>query len=93
MSKSPITTDFLKYNSIRGLSLNIRGGMANYLMGQMQNFIEAGGSEFFNISDFTKALWRVHADPIYGVTDFAEFGNSIADFFREIKHSKVSLCR
>jgi len=35
ISKSPITTDFLKYNSIRGLSLNIRGGMANYLMGQM----------------------------------------------------------
>lgn len=93
ISKSPITTDFLKYNSIRGLSLNIRGGIANYLMGQMQNFMEAGGSEFFNLSDFTKALWRVHADPIYGVTDSTEFGNAIADFFREIKHSKVSLCR
>ena len=55
--------------------------------------MEAGGSEFFNLSDFTKALWRVHADPIYGVTDSTEFGNAIADFFREIKHSKVSLCR
>lgn len=45
----------LDMTRLKALSINVKGFIANELMGEAQNIIEAMGGEFFNVGDYAKA--------------------------------------
>lgn len=52
----------LNYTSIRALTFNVKGFIANYIVGEFQMLIEAGAGEFYNLADYAWANARVFGD-------------------------------
>lgn len=52
---SKIFSNIIAYTSFKGLATNLKGALANYLMGEFQMLIEAGAGEFYNIKDYAWA--------------------------------------
>lgn len=76
-----ILKNFIAYNTLKSLALNVKGGIANATMGELQNIIEAAGGKNFNIKDL---VWA------HG----ALLGNSprgIMEALSNNKNAKVSL--
>ena len=48
-------SNILAYTSFKGLATNVKGAVANYLMGEFQMMIEAGAGEFYNFKDYAWA--------------------------------------
>lgn len=48
-------SNIIAYTSFKGLATNIKGAVANYLMGEFQMMIEAGAGEFYNFKDYAWA--------------------------------------
>lgn len=59
-------TKFLKsilaYTSIKGLAVNVKGAISNYLVGEMQMLIEAGAGEFYGLEDYIWAHGKLFGD-------------------------------
>ena len=59
-------TKFVKsliaYTSIKGLAVNIKGAISNYLVGEMQMLIEAGAGEFYGLQDYIWAHSKLFGD-------------------------------
>ena len=78
--------NIIAYTSFRGLATNVKGAVANYLMGEFQMMIEAGAGEFYGFKDY---LWAhsklMGSSGTYG--DLAELltnnVNHIGVLFRE----------
>ena len=51
---SKLVDNLVYYTSFKGLSTNLPGALANYLVGEFQMMIEAGAGEFYGISNY---LW------------------------------------
>lgn len=47
--------NIIAYTSFKGLATNLKGALANYLMGEFQMMIEAGAGEFYNFKDYAWA--------------------------------------
>ncbi len=47
--------NIIGYTSFKGLATNLKGAVANYLMGEFQMMIEAGAGEFYNFKDYSWA--------------------------------------
>lgn len=54
--------NLLQYTSVRSLALNLKGAISNYLVGELQMIIEAGGGEFFGLKDYAWANAKVFGD-------------------------------
>ena len=50
-----VMSNIIGYTSFKGLATNLKGAMANYLMGEFQMMIEAGAGEFYNFKDYAWA--------------------------------------
>lgn len=57
-----LAQSLLTYTSVRSLAVNVKGAIANYLVGEMQMLIEAGSGEFYNIKDYAWANMMVFGD-------------------------------
>ena len=73
----------IQYTSFKGLATNLKGMVANYLMGEFQMLIEAGANEFINFKDYGWAHKKLFGDA--GVT------GEIWDLLNETKNSKSQL--
>lgn len=71
----------LAYTSIKGLAVNVKGAISNYLVGEMQLLIEAGAGEFYGLQDY---IWA-HGK-LFGDTTLRAPGK-IMDFFTNSKNS------
>lgn len=49
---SKIWGNIIAYTSFKGLATNIKGAVANYLMGEFQMMLEAGCGEFYGFKDY-----------------------------------------
>lgn len=58
--------NLLAYTSLKSLAVNAKGAISNYLVGELQMIIEAGGAEFFNSSDYIWAHGKVFGDNTIG---------------------------
>lgn len=67
----------LEYTSMRSLTVNLKGMIANYLVGEVQMLIEAGSSEFYDVADYAWANAKVFGDASIGAP------GRIIDFFRD----------
>lgn len=68
---SKIFGNILAYTSFKGLATNLKGAVANYLMGEFQMMIEAGAGEFYGFKDYAWAHTKLFGSA--GVAgDFAE---------------------
>ena len=56
----------LMYNSMRNLTVNLKGAISNYTVGVLQMIIEAGGGEFYNYRDLAWAYLKVLGDNSIG---------------------------
>lgn len=56
---SKLILSLIKWTSITGLALNVKGAIANDLMGVIQTMIEAQGGEFYTKMDWLKAQKEV----------------------------------
>ena len=52
---SKIFGNIVAYSSFKGLATNVKGAVANYLMGEFQMLIEAGAGEFYGFKDYAWA--------------------------------------
>lgn len=52
----------LAYTSLRSLAVNVKGAISNYLVGELQMLIEAGGGEFYGLKDYAWAHAKVFGD-------------------------------
>ena len=52
---SKIFSNIVAYSSFKGLATNVKGAVANYLMGEFQMLIEAGAGEFYGFKDYAWA--------------------------------------
>lgn len=52
----------LTYSSMRSLSVNLKGAISNYLVGEIQMLIESGAGEFYNPVDYMAANALVFGD-------------------------------
>lgn len=52
---SKVFSNIIAYTSFKGLATNLKGAVANYLMGEFQMMIEAGAGEFYNFKDYAWA--------------------------------------
>ena len=75
----------LRYSSIRSLSVNLKGMISNYLVGELNILIEAGAGEFFNSVDYMWA-WK----QLFGDNSKKHVGEMI-DLFRYSGNNEVSL--
>ena len=48
-------SNIIAYTSFKGLATNVKGAVANYLMGEFQMMIEAGAGEFYNFKEDRKS--------------------------------------
>lgn len=55
----------LMYNSIRSLTVNVKGMISNAMVGMIQMIIEAGGGEFYNSKDLLLAIQKVVGDDTF----------------------------
>lgn len=58
--------NLLAYTSLKSLAVNVKGAISNYLVGELQMLIEAGGGEFYNIKDYAWATKKVFGDSTKG---------------------------
>lgn len=58
--------NLLNYTSLRSLAVNVKGIISNYLVGELQMIIEAGGGEFFRIRDYLWAHTKIFGDDVTG---------------------------
>lgn len=72
-----VARSILEYTSMRSLTVNIKGMIANYLVGEVQMLIEAGSSEFYDIVDYAWANAKVFGDASIGAP------GRIIDFFQD----------
>ncbi|MBQ9391933.1 MAG: hypothetical protein IJU02_07060 [Lachnospiraceae bacterium] len=72
----------LMYNSIRNLSMNLKGIISNYVVGEIQMMIESFGHEFYNPVDY---IWA--HDKVF----FANKGRRIVDYIVDDVNSKTVL--
>lgn len=72
-----VARSLLEYTSIRSLTVNIKGMIANYLVGEVQMLIEAGSSEFYDVADYVWANAKVFGDASIGAP------GRIIDFFQD----------
>lgn len=72
-----VARSILEYTSMRSLTVNIKGMIANYLVGEVQMLIEAGSSEFYDVADYAWANAKVFGDASIGAP------GRIIDFFRD----------
>lgn len=54
--------NLLNYTSLRSLAVNAKGAISNYVVGELQMIIEAGGLEFFNPVDYLWAHKKIFGD-------------------------------
>lgn len=52
---SKLWGNLIAYTSFKGLATNVKGAVANYLMGEFQMMIEAGAGEFYGFKDYAWA--------------------------------------
>lgn len=52
---SKIFGNIVAYSSFKGLATNVKGAVANYLMGEFQMLVEAGAGEFYGFKDYAWA--------------------------------------
>lgn len=77
-----IFSNIIAYTSFKGLSTNLKGAMANYLMGEFQMMIEAGAGEFYNFKDYAWAHTKLFGG--------AGVGGEIAELLtNNINHKSV----
>lgn len=81
--KRTIASRLISYTSFKGLATNVKGMVANYLMGEFQMLIEAGANEFYNFKDYGWAHTKLFGSA--GVT------GEIWDLLNETKNSKSQL--
>lgn len=77
--------NLLMFNSIRSLSLNIKGAISNEVVGHLQAIIEAGGGEFYKMKDLLWAEARVFGD------NTTQAPGRIIDFINNNENSKSVL--
>lgn len=70
-----LAQSLLKYTSVRSLAVNLKGAIANYLVGELQMLIESGSGEFYNPLDYAWA----HAQ-VFGGDNFLRAPGRIMDF-------------
>lgn len=75
----------INYSSLRSLSTNLKGAVSNYLVGEFQMMIEAGGGEFYNLKDYTWAHAKLFGDNTIGAP------GRLMDFLTNNKNSKAVL--
>lgn len=64
----------LGYTSLRSLAVNVKGAISNYLVGELQMLIEAGGGEFYGLKDYAFAHAKVFGDnTIHGYGRIMDF--------------------
>ncbi len=78
-------TGLIGYTSFKGLATNVVGAVNNYLIGELQMFIEAGGGEFYKMKDL---LWA-HSK-LFGE---AGVGGEIMELFTNNMNHKATLFR
>lgn len=62
-----LANSLLGLTSIKALTVNVKGMVANYLVGELQMLIEAGAGEFYNLKDYAWANAMVFGDNTLGV--------------------------
>ena len=82
---SKMVSNLIGYTSFKGLATNLKGAMANYLMGEFQMMIEAGAGEFYNFKDYAWA----HSKLFGG----AGVGGEIMELLTNNMNHKSSLMR
>lgn len=75
----------LKYTSVRALTTNVKGFFANYLVGKLQQIIEAGAGEFYGFRDLAWAEVKLLGDITTGAP------GRIMDFMTNNVNSKAVL--
>lgn len=78
-----LVDSIIRYTSFKGLSTNVKGAVANYIMGEFQMLIEAGAGEFYNFKNYTTAHSKLFGGS--GVT------GEIWDLLTENRNSKSML--
>lgn len=73
----------IRYTSFKGLATNVKGAVANYIMGEFQMLIEAGASEFYGFKNYAAAHGKLFGNS--GVT------GEIWDLLTENRNSKSML--
>jgi DNA-binding transcriptional MerR regulator len=58
--------NLLAYTSLKSLAVNVKGAISNYLVGELQMLVEAGGGEFYNAKDYLWAHGKVFGDNTTG---------------------------
>lgn len=53
-----IINNLINYTSVKSLAVNLKGAVSNWLVGELQLFIESGAGEFFNMQDYLYAQGR-----------------------------------
>lgn len=56
---SKIFGNIIAYSSFKGLATNVKGAVANYLMGEFQMLVEAGAGEFYGFKDYAWAHFKL----------------------------------
>ena len=86
----------IAYTSVKGLAVNVKGAISNYLVGEMQMLIEAGAGEFYSLADYAWAHSKLFGDLTIRtpgkVMDFFtnnrnSYDNLLADIFEPIPGS------
>lgn len=80
-----LLSSFLAYNSMRALAVNLKGMLANYIVGELQMLIESGAMEFYNPIDYAWANMKVFGDNTIGAP------GRIMDFMTNNENSKSVL--
>lgn len=73
--------NLIGYTSVKGLAVNVKGAISNYLVGEMQLLIEAGAGEFFGLQDYLWAHSKLFGDNTLKVP------GKVMDFFTNSKNS------
>lgn len=68
----------IAYTSFKGLATNVKGAVANYLMGEFQMMIEAGAGEFYGFKDYTWAHSKLFGSAGAGGDIMEMFTNNIS---------------
>ena len=61
-----ITRKLMRYMSLKGVGLNVFGQLNNYMMGNVNNAIEAAGDRYFSRQGFLRAIKEYNTDYLPG---------------------------
>lgn len=75
---SKIWGNIIAYTSFKGLATNVKGAVANYLMGEFQMMIEAGAGEFYGFKDYAWAHSKLFGSAGAGGDIMELFTNNIS---------------